>query len=199
MVSVSRPWDGTNADLNGQLTDHLPQDVPGYGDFKEGRFRAGRYRGYWSKGDFVFYRVVEVVPCHGEWREIVRHGRCGNPAGGRYFVPKPQPPAAPPPPCVKAPPPPCPPPPCPPPPCPPPEVIPPPPPIPEEPPPPCPQPYEEQYQPHAGARIVHTSHAGADIMIGWGSLGRISRQRFCPPFPDKPILPPPVPPALPAP
>ena len=45
MVSVSKPWDGTNADLNGQLTDTLPADVPATVTFKHGTFAGGTYRG----------------------------------------------------------------------------------------------------------------------------------------------------------
>lgn len=207
MVSVSRPWDGTNADLNGQLTDTLPADVRATVTFKRGTFAGGTYRGWLHRGDFVFYRVAEKVECHGEWRELIRAGRCGNPATGRYFVPKPQLPEAPPPcaPICIPPPPPLPPPPCPPPvvnvyprvECPPPPI--------------CPAPVVNNYlscptpeqpaprQPHAGAQVVHTRTAGADIGIGWGFGGRtVQAKRFCKPnFPDPPIFDPPVRPAPP--
>ncbi|MBU2595546.1 hypothetical protein KJ713_01780, partial [Patescibacteria group bacterium] len=204
MVSVSRPWDGTNADLNGQLTDTLPCDLKATVTFKHGTFAGGTYRGWLHKGDFVFYVVDEIVPCHGEWREIIRAGRCGNPATGRYFVPKPQLPEAPPP-CAPPPAPIC---------------IPPPPPLPT--PPPvvnvypkveCPTPQQcpapvvnlscptpvppAPRQPHAGAQIVHTRSAGADIGVGWGFGNRSRPTRFCKPFPNPPIVPPPVPPAPP--
>lgn len=54
-------------------------------------------------------------------------------------------------------------------------------------------------QPHAGAQIVHTRSAGADIAIGWGFGGRtVQAKRFCKPnFPDPPIFDPPVRPAPP--
>jgi hypothetical protein len=55
----------------------------------------------------------------------------------------------------------------------------------------CPTERRAQLQPHAGAQRVYLNYGGADVMVGWGS-GK-SRQRFCPPFPDQPIVPPPVP------
>lgn len=202
MVSVSRPWDGTNANLNGQPTDTLPADVPATVTFKSGTFPGGTYRGWLHRGDFVFYRVVEVKT-NGESREIIRAGRCGNPATGKYFVLKPQLPEAPPP-CA-------------------PIYIPPPPPLPQSPPtinvyprvecpalPVCPPPVVNNYiscpterpatpQPHFGAQIVHTRSAGADIGIGWGFGGRtVQAKRLCkPPYPNPPIYDPPVRPAPP--
>ncbi|TSC92157.1 MAG: hypothetical protein CEN92_90 [Candidatus Berkelbacteria bacterium Licking1014_96] len=186
MVSVSRPWDGTNADLNGQLTDTLPTDVPATVTFKPGTFRGGTYRGWLHRGDFVFYKVVEVRT-DGESREIVRAGRCGNPATGRYFVPKPQLPEAPPP-CAPTT-----------------IVIPPPPPLPALPPvinftprvecPPtqcpapvvnvsCPQPERPApRQPHAGAKVVRYNYGGADIMLGRASRDTRRIPRLCHEYP----------------
>lgn len=79
------------------------------------------------------------------------------------------------------------------------------------PPAPCPAPVVNNYiscptpeppaprQPHAGAQIVHTRSAGADIGIGWGFGTRMNRPpRLCkPPYPNPPIYDPPVRPAPP--
>jgi len=213
MISVSRSWDGTNPDLNGQLTDTLPCDVRATVTFKSGTFSGGTYRGWLHKGDFVFYQVEEVVPCTGERRRIIRAGRCGNPATGRYFVPKPKPEPQPePPPCEPTP---CKPPPRPQPPpivCP---VSPQPPPIvnvtveaPECPTPPtpvvnnyiaCPEPERPlPRQPHAGAQKVRYRQGTAIYLVA----GYVSRDtcrqpptKKCTDFPDpnRPINPPPAP------
>ena len=199
MTSFSGPWDGTNPDLNGELTDTLPLDIKAREAFKEGKFPAGIYSGWLHKGDFVFYRVAEVSG-DVEWREVIRVGRCGNPGWGRYPVCKPQPPVAPPPPCELPPAPIC----IPPPPCLPPvvnvypEVV-----CPA--PPPCPTPVVNnylscpierpiQYQPQAGAQFYDKSYAGSSISFGWGSIGgrRAAPSRLCPPFPPTPIKPPPA-------
>lgn len=214
MISVSRSWDGTNPDLNGQLTDTLPCDVRATVTFKSGTYAGGIYRGWLHKGDFVFYQVDEVIPCTGERRRIIRAGRCGNPATGTYFIPKPKPPEQPPPPCE--------PPPCkepPPRPQPPPIICPAPqpPPIvkvtveaPECPTPPaqvvnnyitCPEPAKPlPRQPHAGAQKVRYRIGTATYLVAGYVHEDICRQpppkKKCTDFPDpnRPIIPPPAPP-----
>ncbi|OQB98466.1 MAG: hypothetical protein BWX80_03975 [Candidatus Hydrogenedentes bacterium ADurb.Bin101] len=85
MISVSRPWDGTNANLDGRPTDVLPCDVKDATvQFRRGTYSAGWYKGTLRTGDFVFY-VLESKCVDGEWRRITHAGRCGNPATGRYF------------------------------------------------------------------------------------------------------------------
>lgn len=84
MISLARPWNGTCANLDGQLTDTLPTDVQGSVQFKSGTFPSGWYKGWFHTGDFVFYEV-DSKDWAGEWRRIVRAGRCGNPASGRYY------------------------------------------------------------------------------------------------------------------
>jgi hypothetical protein len=84
MISVSRPYDGTNADLDGRLTDTLPCDVRASVYFRGGTYPAGWYKGTLRAGDFVFY-TLESKCADGEWRRIKYAGRCGNPATGRYF------------------------------------------------------------------------------------------------------------------
>lgn len=85
MISVSRPWDGTNADLDGRATDTLPCDVQGAAvQFRGGTYPAGWYRGTLRAGDFVFYEL-ESKCADGEWRRIKYAGRCGNPGDGLYF------------------------------------------------------------------------------------------------------------------
>ena len=84
MISVSRPYDGTNADLDGRATDTLPCDVRASVYFRGGTYPAGWYRGTLRSGDFVFYEL-ESRCADGEWRRITHAGRCGNPATGRYF------------------------------------------------------------------------------------------------------------------
>lgn len=207
MISVSGLWDGTNADIGGQLGEDLPRNTPATVTFKQGRFSAGTYRGWLHKGDYVFYQVDEVVPCHGEYRRILRAGRCGNPASGRYFVPKPQTPA-PPPVCAPPPKPVCQPPPKP---CPPPVVC-------------CP-PYPapvvrcstvvnlttnvnvtvKQAAPRRQAPTLTPLGATTSVVqtrggtIGGGvvSIPAKGEQKLCPPYPDKPITPPPAPPSPP--
>lgn len=84
MISVSRPWDGTNADLDRRATDTLPCDIQAAVQFRCGTYAAGWYRGTLRSGDFVFYEL-ETKCDDGEWRKIIAAGRCGNPAIGRYF------------------------------------------------------------------------------------------------------------------
>ncbi len=84
MISVSRPWDGTNADLDGRPTDVLPCDVNATVQFRGGTYPAGWYKGMLHAGDFVYYKVESRQP-DGEWRRITAAGRCGNPGDGLYF------------------------------------------------------------------------------------------------------------------
>lgn len=85
MISVSRPYDGTNADLDGRATDTLPCDTRATVYFRGGTYPAGWYRGTLRKGDFVFWALESKCP-DGEWRAVTHAGRCGNPVEyARYF------------------------------------------------------------------------------------------------------------------
>ncbi len=82
-ITGSNPWTGGCAPLNGtELKDTLPADLANC----QVRFSGGWLTGYLLRGEPVGY-VVEGTTVDGEWRQIVRTIRCGNPARGRYFVP----------------------------------------------------------------------------------------------------------------
>lgn len=86
-ISATSPINGKCAPILGQKTDTLPCDVQASVYFRS----LGSYLdGTLHKGDFVFYETISRSEL-GEWRRIIRAGRCGNPAKGKYFVPAPRP------------------------------------------------------------------------------------------------------------